>query len=152
MACHMEHTCTGIIFIPSFEVETRVNCHIGSGHLYIFVVGNIDTCRIVHLIISARSDGEAGYGTLSVVEDRIDIGREYTLIIIVYCDSGIRPPQEGLRHLCTVIKHSFYFKKACPGRRVKPAMPFWWNMRSISLTHTVTLPSACSSMVVSTGI
>ena len=31
-------------------------------------------------------------------------------------------------------------------------MPFWWNILSLSLTQTVTLPSAFSSMPLSTGM
>ena len=30
-------------------------------------------------------------------------------------------------------------------------MPFWWNILSVSLIHTVTEPSAFSFMVQSTG-
>ena len=41
-----------------------------------------------------------------MIEHGIDVGREYTLIGIVYLYSGVSPPEEGLRHVGTVVEHT----------------------------------------------
>ena len=74
-------------------------------HLDILIVRNVYSGRIVHPIISTRCYREAGYGTLSMIEHRIDVGRKYTRIGVVHRYGRIRPPQEGLRHFGTFVEH-----------------------------------------------
>ena len=45
-----------------------------------------------------------------MVEYGIDIRREYTLIIIVHSHGWIRPPEESLRHIGTVVELSLDFQ------------------------------------------
>ena len=58
VAGHMEHAALGIVLVASLEVVLRVDGHVGGGHGDVLVVGDVDTGRVVHLIIGARGDGE----------------------------------------------------------------------------------------------
>ena len=97
VAGHVKHAALGIILVTTLEVVLRVDRHITRGNEYVLVVRDIHTCRIVHFIIGTRSDGERRDGTLTMIEHRIDVGWEDTLILVVHLDGGIGPPQESLR-------------------------------------------------------
>ena len=58
VAGHMEHAALGIVLVAPLEVVLGVDGHVGGGHGDVLVVGDVDTGRVVHLIIGARSDGE----------------------------------------------------------------------------------------------
>ena len=124
MICHMKHTCTSVVFVATLKVVTGVDSHIRSRNFDILIVRNVYSGRIVHLIISTRCYREAGYGTLSMIEHRIDVGRKYTLIVVVHRYGRIRPPQEGLRHFGTVVEHPFYFEKSMSRTKREARHPF----------------------------
>ena len=44
-----------------------------------------------------------------MVKDGIDVWREHALVLVVDLHGRIGPPQEGLRHVRTVVEHTFYF-------------------------------------------
>ena len=112
---HMEHTRLRIVLIASLEVEAAVHGHITRGHRDVTIIGDVDTGRIVHLVISACGDGEGRDSTLAMVEHGIHIGWEDTLIGIVHLDGWVGPPEEGLGHIRAVIEHSLYFKIGTSG-------------------------------------
>ena len=103
----MQHTGMGVVLVAALEVEVRVDAHVAGGHGNVFVVRDIDACRIVHLVIGARGDGERRYGPLAMIEHGIDVGREHTLVLVVYLYGGVGPPKEGLRHIGTVVEAAF---------------------------------------------
>ena len=110
VACHVKHAGAGIVLITAFEVEARVDSHVRGGYLDVLVVRDVNSCRIVHLVIRARGDRETRYGTFPVVEHRIDVGREHALVMVVHRYGRVCPPQEGLGHIGAVIKHAFDFE------------------------------------------
>ena len=97
MAGHMEHAALGIVLVASLKIVLGVDGHIGGRHGDILVVGDVDTSRVVHLIIGTRGDGERAHGTLAMVEDGIHIGREHALVVVAHLNGGVGPPKEGLR-------------------------------------------------------
>ena len=88
----MEHSCLSVALIAPFEIVFRVDAHVGSGHEDVFIVGDVDAGRIVHLVVSARGDRERADGAFAVVEDRIDVGREDGAVMVVDCNGRIGPP------------------------------------------------------------
>ncbi len=112
---HMEHTGLSVVFISSLEVKAGVDTHVGCGDLDVFVVGNIDTGRIVHLVVGSGCDGERADSTLAVVKDSVYVGREHALIVVVHSHGGIGPPEECLRHVGAVVKHALDFKIGAAG-------------------------------------
>ena len=111
----MQHTRLGVVLITALEVIAGVHAHIARRHLDILVVGDVDTGRVVHLIVCARSDGEAADGTLAMIKDGIDIWREDALIVVVDLHGRVGPPQECLRHVGAVIQHALYLKVCTAG-------------------------------------
>ena len=124
MVGYMKHAGTGIVLISALEVKTGVDGHIGSRNLDILIVRDIYSGRIVHLVVSTRCDGETGYSTLSMIEHGIDIGREYALIVIVYCYGRVCPPQESLRNFGTVVKNPLDFEKSMSRTKRKTCHSF----------------------------
>ena len=104
MTGHVEHTAVGVVLVAAFEVEARVDAHVAGGDEDVPVVGDIDACRIVHLVIGACGDGERRDGTLAMVEHGVDVGREHALILVVDLNGGIGPPEEGLRYVGAVVE------------------------------------------------
>ena len=92
----MQHTAFGIVLVAALKVVLRIDSHIACRHVDIFIVRNIDTSRIVHLIICSRSYGERRHGTFTMVEHGVNIRWEDTLVCIVYLDGRICPPKERL--------------------------------------------------------
>ena len=88
----MQHAAVGVVLVAALEVVLRVHGHIACGHLDVLVVRDVDARRVVHLIIGARSNGEARYGTLAVVEHRVYIRWKHALVFIVHLDGGVGPP------------------------------------------------------------
>ena len=107
---HMQHATLGIVLVTTLEVKARVYTHIAGGYEDIFIVRDIDTSRIVHLIIGACGDGEAAYGTLSMIEHGIDIGWEHTLVGIVNLNGWVGPPQECLRQIGAIADATLNFE------------------------------------------
>ena len=103
VAGHMQHAAAGVVFVATLEVKARVDAHIRRRHVDVLVVRDVDTCRIVHLVVSARGDGERRDGTLAMVEHGVDVGREHALVLIVHLHGGVGPPEEGLRHVGAVV-------------------------------------------------
>ena len=121
---YMKHAGTSIILISTLKVKAGVDSHIGSRNLDILIVRDIYSGRIIHLVVSTRCDGETGYGTLSMVENGIDIGREYALIVVVHRYGRVCPPQEGLRYFSTIVKYSLDFKKSMSRTKRKTCHSF----------------------------
>ena len=92
----------GVVLVAALEVIFRIHGHITGRYLDILVVGDVDACGIVHLIIGASGNRETTDRPLSMVEHRIDIGREHALILVVNLHGWIGPPKEGLRQIGTV--------------------------------------------------
>ncbi|CCZ49339.1 unknown [Bacteroides sp. CAG:661] len=114
MAGHVEHAGLGVVFVAAFEVEARVDGHVGGRHFDVLVVRDVYAGRVVHLVIGACGDGKSADGPLAMVEHGVDVGREDALIIVVDGNSRIGPPQEGLRHLRAVIEHALDFEEGMP--------------------------------------
>ena len=110
VAGHMQHAGTGVVLVASLEVEARVHAHIARRHVDVLIVRDVDTCRIVHLVVSARGNGERRHGALAMVEHGIDVGREHTLVLVVHLHSRVGPPKEGLRHVGAVVEAAFDFQ------------------------------------------
>ena len=89
---NMQQARTRIILITADKVILRGNGHIGSRHRNIPIPRNIRSGRIVHFVIDPRSYRERRHIAFSVIEDRVDIGREHTLVIVVHGYSRIGPP------------------------------------------------------------
>ena len=106
----MQHTTLRIIFISTLEIVLGVDSHIACWHIDILIVRNIHACRVIHLIISACRNGERRYGTLTMIEYCIHIGWEHALISIVYLNSRIRPPKEGLRQISAIAHTTLYLE------------------------------------------
>ena len=100
---HMQHTALSIVLISALEIEARIHTHIRSWHLDITIVGYVDTCRIVHLIICTCGYRERRYRTFTMVEYGIDIRWEYRLIFIVDSHGWICPPKECLWHIGAIV-------------------------------------------------
>ena len=100
----MQHAGMGVVLVAALEVEARVDAHVTGGHGNVLIVRYVDTCRVVHLVIGTRGDGERRYGPLAMVEHGIDVGRENTLVLVVHLHGGVGPPKEGLRHIGTVVE------------------------------------------------
>ena len=96
MRGNVQHTTLGVVLIATLKVVLRVDCHITRRHKDVLIVRDIHTCRIVHLIIDSRGDGERRHGSFAMIEDGIDIRWEHALVGIVHLHSRIRPPQESL--------------------------------------------------------
>ena len=90
----------------SDKVIIGVGCHIGGRHFDVAVAGNVDSFGIVIFIIFAGGDGESGYRALSVVHYCMDVRREYGIGVLIDRYGRIRPPEEGLRRIGTVVKAS----------------------------------------------
>ena len=97
VAGHVEHTAVAVVLVAALEVVLRVDGHVARGHLDVLVVRYVNACRVVHLIIGTRGDGEAGDSALAVVEDGIHVGREDALVLVVHLNGWVCPPEEGLR-------------------------------------------------------
>ena len=110
MTGYMQHTCLGVVLVTSLEVVLRVNSHIAGWYIDILVVRDIYTSRIVHLIISTRSDREARYSTLTMIKYSIHIRREHALIFIIYLYCRISPPQECLRQIGAIANTTLYLQ------------------------------------------
>ena len=54
-----------------------------------------------------------------MIEHGIDVRWEHTLISIIHIHSGIGPPQEGLRHIGTVVETAFDFQIGTTGTQGK---------------------------------
>ena len=134
---HMQHTGAGVVLVATLEVEARIDSHIRCRDTDILVVRDVNAGRVVHFIIGARSDGERRDGPLAMIEDGVDVGGEHALILVVHLHSGIGPPEEGLRHVGTVVQPAFDFqigtawaqRKACHALLMK---------HSFHLTHPYT--------------
>ena len=96
MAGDVEHTRLSVVLVAAFEVVFRVDCHVGSGHLDVPVVGDVHPGAVVHLVVRSCGDGETRDGTFAVVEDGVYVGREDALVLVVHLHGGIGPPEEGL--------------------------------------------------------
>ena len=103
---HVQHAAAGIVLITTLEIVVRSGDHVRSRDLDILVIGDIHPGRVVHLVVDARRDREGAHRPLTMVEDSVDIRREDALVGIVHLDGGVRPPQEGLRHLGAVVQHA----------------------------------------------
>ncbi len=99
----MQHTTLGIVLVASLKVVLRVHSHITCGHLDVLVVRDVHTSRVVHLIIGSCGDGKARHGSFTMIKDSIHIRWEHALILIIHLHSRIRPPQEGLGQIGTII-------------------------------------------------
>ena len=97
MAGHVEHTALRIVLVATLEVVLRIDGHIRGRHLDILIVGDVDTRRVVHLVIGTRGDGERRDGPFAMVKHGIHIGREHALVFIIYLHGRVRPPEERLR-------------------------------------------------------
>ena len=106
VVCHMQQAGIYLLIKVSDKVIIGVGCHIGGRHFDVAVAGNVDSFRIVIFVIFAGSDGEGGYRALSVVHYCMDVRREYGICMLIDRYGRIRPPEEGLRRIGTVVKAS----------------------------------------------
>ena len=98
----MQHTTLGVVLVASLKVVLRVDGHIRRGNINILIVRDVDTCRVVHLIIGTCSDGEARHCAFAMIEDGIHIGGEHTLILVVHLNGRVGPPKERLGQAGTI--------------------------------------------------
>ena len=123
MVRHMQHTALRVVLVTALEIIVRGGDHIGGRDLDILVVGNVDTGRVIHLVIHTRRDREGADRPFSVVEDRIHVRREHALVSVVHLDGRIGPPQESLGNLGPVVQHSFYLKISTAGTKRESGHP-----------------------------
>ena len=121
---YVKHTCMRIVLISTFEIIPGIDSHVRSRYFDIFIVRDVYSGRIVHFVISARGNREAGNGPLSMIEHRINIGWEYTLIMVVHRYGRICPPQESLRYFGTVVEYSLDFEKSMSRTKSETCHPF----------------------------
>ena len=88
----MQHTAVGVVLVAALEVVFRVHGHIARGHIDILIVRDVDACRIVHLVIGSRSDGETRHGAFAMVKDCVHVGWKYRLVLVVHLNGRVRPP------------------------------------------------------------
>ncbi|CCY64377.1 unknown [Prevotella sp. CAG:1124] len=112
---NVQHTGTCVVLVATLEVVLAVYGHVAGRHKDVLIVRDVNSGRVVHLVICARSDGERAYGALSVVEHCVDVWRENALVVVVYCHGGVGPPQECLRHFGAVVEHSLYLEVCVSG-------------------------------------
>ena len=98
----MEHASLGVVLVTALEIVLRVHGHIARRYVDVLVVRDVHACRIVHLVIGSRSNGEARHSALAMIEHGIHVGWEHALVGIVHLYRRIRPPQEGLRQVRAV--------------------------------------------------
>ena len=102
----MKHSAMGIVLVAPFEIVFRAGDHIGSGDVDVLVVGDVNACAVVHLVVCSCGYWEGRYGTLAMVENGIDVRWEHALVGIVYCHGRVCPPEEGLWHFGRIIYHT----------------------------------------------
>ena len=112
MVGYVQDTGTGIIFIAADKIISGTDRHVGRWHGNILIAGDIDTCRIVHLVIGSRSNGIARDIPLSMIEHGVHIAGEDRLVLIVHGNRRIRPPEERLRNRSRVIHPPLYFQNS----------------------------------------
>ena len=134
VAGHMQHTSLGVILIAALKVEARVHAHVRCRHENVLVVRDVYTSRIVHFIIGTSSYGERRDGSLSMVENGIDVGWEHTLVLIIHLHGRIGPPKESLRQRRTVAHAPLYFKIGTTGTKRKARCPFLMK-HTLHLVH-----------------
>ena len=94
---NMQHTRSAAVVVSAEKIIVAVVGHIGCGNRNILIPGDIHTPGVVHLVVAARGDGEAGEIPLAVIEHRGNIRREHRLIILIHRNRRVRPPEKGLR-------------------------------------------------------
>ena len=121
---HVEHAGAGVVFVSAFKVVFGVDSHVGGGHLDILVVGDVDAGRVVHLVVCAGGDWEGADCSFAMVEDGVDVGGEYALVVVVdgYC--GVGPPQECLWQRSGIVEHAFDFEVGFAGTQGEAGHPF----------------------------
>ena len=143
MVCHMQDTGTGIIFITANKVIFGTDRHIGSRDRYILITGNIHTCGIIHLIISARCNRITGNIPFAMIEYSIHIGRKHRLIGIIHSNSRIRPPEKSLWDGCRIVQFSLNFQHCTSRTQGK-------TCHSFLMEHPFTLAHPNNSTAVGT--
>jgi len=108
----MQDTGTGIVFITADKIIVGTDRHVGRRHRDILIAGNIDTCRIIHLIIGPGSNRIARDIPLSMIENGIHIAGEDRLVLLVHGNRRIRPPKESLRNRSRVVHLPLYFQNS----------------------------------------
>ena len=124
MVRHMQDTGTGIVLIASHKVIFGTDRHIRGRNRDILVTGNIHACRIVHLIVSARSNRITRNIPFSMIENGVYIGRKYRLIGIIYGNCRVGPPKEGLWNRSRIIQFSLYLQYCTSRTQGKTGHPF----------------------------
>ena len=109
---NMQDTGMGIIFIATDKIIFGTDRHVGRRHGNILIAGDIDTCRIIHLIIGSGSNRIARNIPLSMIEHSIHITGEDRLVLLVHGNRRIRPPEERLRNRGWIIYFSLYFQNS----------------------------------------
>ncbi len=84
------------VVVAADEVVLRAVGHVGGGHGYVPVAGDVDPGRVVDLVVGSGRDGKPGDVALAVVVDRVDVGREDRLVALVHRHGGVGPPEEAL--------------------------------------------------------
>ena len=121
---HVQHARTGIVLVTADEIVFRLDRHIGGRHGNILVTRNIDSGRIIHLVVYARSNGIFRHVALAVVENGVHIARKHRLIVVVDRHGGICPPEEGLRHGGRVVELALDFEHGASGTKHEPGHAF----------------------------
>ena len=121
--CHVQKSGLFSIVVFTDKIIIRAVCHVRSRHRNIFVLCNIDMV-IFMLIVDSLCIRETDNIPLSMVIDRGHILREHRDRVIIYRYRGVRPPQEGLWHLRTVIELCRQFDIRLIGIKGHPQHPF----------------------------
>jgi len=74
------------------EVEIGVGGHIGSGYLDVFISGDINTCRVIVLIIFPGGYWKGGDRALPVIHDSVNVWWENGEGIVIHRNSRVCPP------------------------------------------------------------
>ena len=110
MVCDMQDAGTGIVLVTADEIILGTDSHVGSGHRNILITGDIDTRRIIHLIIGSGRNRITGNITFAMIEHGIHIARKDRLVMFVDRHRRIRPPKECLRQGSRIINLALYLQ------------------------------------------
>src|SRR6266436_4484497 len=102
------------MIIPAEKIILRVEDHVGSRYGNVLVPGYVHARCVIHAVIKVSRYGKGRHGSLGMVCDVGDIGREKSLIFLMHLDGDISPPQKCLDEWSAVIELSFGFYDAFP--------------------------------------
>src|SRR5882762_2204191 len=112
------------MIIAAEKVVFRVEYHVRSWYRNVFVPGDVHPRCVIHAVIKVSRYGKGRHGTLGMVSDVGDIGREKSLIFLMHLDGDISPPQKCLDEWSAVIELSFGFYDAFPRTHGNPDHTF----------------------------